>query len=46
MLILVSEDMLFEDQKFIFNKLKNEFTIANKERDGKAPDGRENGTDR
>ncbi len=31
---IISEDMLFENQKFIFNKLKNEFIKANEERYG------------
>lgn len=31
---ILSEDMLFENQKIIFNELKNAFKIANKERYG------------
>lgn len=31
---IISEDMLFENQKFIFNELKNAFREANKERYG------------
>jgi hypothetical protein len=33
---IVSEDMLFENQKFIFSELRNAFNVANKDRYGTA----------
>jgi hypothetical protein len=33
---ILSEDMLFENKKFIFNELRDAFNVANKERYGTA----------